>query len=136
MGQLRSRKTEGQIVAKLNTTGTTIGSKLFVKLSSGADLVALPGADADPLFGVTLEPIPNNTWGAVQIGPSLAICTAAGALATPGALLMSDTAGKVKAWAAAGGANTSVAGVVNTTASGADVELEVELAPPFAVKQG
>lgn len=135
MPQARSIKGADDIRAKKNATGSTIAKARVVKLDTDSEEILLPGATTDHLYGVTLAAIPNLAYGDIQTR-GRAICTAAGALATRGILLMTDTAGKVVAWSAAGGTNAAVVGTLETTAAADGDEVEVELAGPGVIKQG
>lgn len=136
MGQLRTRKSALTMVGVKNATGSDIAAKLGVIHAAAADQIKLPAATTEGIWGITAEAIANGEWGTIQTGPGKALCTSAGALATIGAELTVQTTGKVAAFAAGGGTNANLVGVLNTTAGGADEDVEVELAAPFNIKQG
>jgi Uncharacterized conserved protein (DUF2190) len=124
---LRPIRSESDIRTGLNDSGSTITEGKVVRLSgAGADQIALPSADTDPVFGVTMEDIADDIRGDIQIG-GRAVVTA-GAAVSRGALLTMTTAGKVVTWTASG--NRAVVGVANTAAGADGDSIEVELAGP------
>jgi hypothetical protein len=135
MTQVRSTKSAGDIRGKKNTTGAALLKGTSVKLHTAKDEVALPAADTDHIYGVVLNDIPDDGWGDIQIRGK-ALCLTAGALATNGVRLKSDTAGKVVAWSATAGNNAHVVGTLETIAGAADELVEVELAGPGTIAQG
>ena len=121
---------------KKNTTGVTIVKNTVVKLDATEDLIVLPTATTDHLYGVTMEDIPTGAKGGDVQVRGRACCRADGVLAVPGILLMSDAAGRVTTWAAAGGTNAQVVGQLEDTAGALDDVIMVELAGPGVIKQG
>lgn len=118
-----------------NFDSSAIGKHLVVKYDGSNEYgCALPGAETDALVGVTTEAIAAGSYGNIQTHGA-SICTA-GAAITAGALLECTTAGKVQAWSASGGSNSSPVGIALQTA-GADGDLiSVLLSGPGASKQG
>jgi len=130
-----ARQTDPEIRSKKNSTGSTISAGLVVILDSTEDLIKLPTATTDHLYGVAMNDIPTGEWGDVQIRGRAKVLSN-GALATPGILLMSGADGKAIAWTAIAGTNAQVLGIQETTTAGANEFVEVELAGPGIIKQG
>lgn len=135
MPQPRRIVPEGGTRSVKNASGSDIPANTVVKRGATEDLIVLPAATTDRVYGVTMSIIKNGEWGDLQI-EGRATCRAHGALATPGTALMPTTAGRVDTWAAAGGTNAALVGVQNTTAAAQDELIEVDLATPFALQQG
>ena len=120
---------------KKNLTANTILKNTVVILDATQDLIKLPTNNTDPVYGVTMEDIKVGVTGNVQIR-GRAVCRADGILAVPGILLMTDNAGRVTTWAAAGGTNADVVGHLEDTSAALDDTVMVELAGPGIFKQG
>lgn len=135
MGQVRSIKDSECIRSKLNNTGGTIAKGTVCKLNGVVGEAAVMAATTDDVYGVAMADIADGAMGDFQIRGK-ALVLSGGALATPGTLLMSSATGKAAAWAAGAGTNANVLGIQETTASGADELIEVELAGPATSKQG
>jgi hypothetical protein len=90
------------------------------------DDVQLPTASTDLLMGVVKDgDILNGAFGTIQIR-GVALCRAAGALATPGIAVMANAAGRVVAHAN----GNALLGFLLNTATALDDLVEVELAGP------
>lgn len=133
MSQLRRRVPDGGQDSFFNNTGSSIAAKKAVKKTTTANYIALVAAVTDPVLGVTVNAIPDQTWGLVQTRGQ-AIMTADGTGVTAGDQIMSS-AGLGTTWTAAGAANANMVGLANTTAA-ASADFEVELAGPAVFKQG
>jgi len=126
-----------EIRSKRNSSGVTILANTVVKLDTTEDQIILPAATTDALYGVTMDQtILTGYFGDIQIR-GVAKCRAHAALATPGIRLMSVAGtGRVDTWAAGGGTNAQVVGLLLTTAGAQDDLVEVELAGPATIAQG
>lgn len=113
---------ESGVRSCLNATGSDIAAGLVVALDSTKRQITLPAAETDVCYGVTMAAIPDGSYGDIQV-EGVAICQAAGALATPGVELKPATDGQVDAHDAT---NTKI-GLLLTTAGGAADLVEVEL---------
>lgn len=124
------------IRSKKNLSGVDIAKNTVVKLDSTFDLIVLPTAITDHLYGVTQEIIKNGCYGQVQLR-GRTVCRAHAALATPGVLLMAvANTGRVDTWNAGGaGNNAAVVGILEDTAGVQDDLVMVEMAGPGVVKQ-
>jgi hypothetical protein len=112
----------------LNAGAVEIAGAVAVRRIIGSQ-AGLPADVDDPLWGVTMAPIPVASWGDVQTR-GVAIVTAGAGGFTEGDRLMAEPfTGKAVKLAAAGSA--SVLGIALTTTP-ADGRGEVELAGPAA----
>jgi hypothetical protein len=119
-----------------NATGSTISKKRFVIRTGAAphNVTLPPAAAGDVGYGVTLEDIPDLSYGGVQVLGKAVVTS--GAAVTVGARVMADNAGKAIDWTAAGGANAAVYGVAVSGTVGADEDVEIELLGPGGSRQG
>jgi hypothetical protein len=123
MGQPRT--IQPVIRSAYNNTGASIPAKRFVTGPKSG--VSLPAAATDVITGVTMQDIPDKSWGDVQVG-GVALVEASAPI-TAGARVQ-PVAATGKAATFAGGSGNSSPGVAETGA-GADTDIiEVELAIP------
>jgi hypothetical protein len=109
------------VIAGYNGSGSTITAKKIVKRTgSGDQQIALATAGSDVIFGVTMNDIADKSYGGVQT-QGKAVVTAGAALATRGVRVTSDGSGR----AVAAVAGDTILGILETAASGADVDCEV-----------
>lgn len=134
LNQPRQNVSGPEILSGKNTSGSTIPKGSVVKAHSVTDEVRLVAAATDAIHGVVMRDIADGEYGPIQ-RTGRALVLAAGALATPGTLLMS-AAGKAGAWSASAGNAANVLGTQNTTADGADELIEVDLAGPGSFRDG
>jgi hypothetical protein len=116
------------IVSGQNDTGSTISAqRVVMKDATVTEGIKLPTGVTAACLGVTLNDIRDNFFGGVQRS-GRALCTAAAAI-TAGAELMTDTAGKVLTWSAAGGSNAFFIGtaVGAAAADGDDIYVDLDL---------
>lgn len=119
------RTIEPKIRSAYNNTGSTIPGKRFVTGAYAA--VSLPAAATDQISGVTMQDIPDKTWGDVQIG-GVAQVEASAAISAGARVQPVAVTGKAATFAGGGG-NASPG--VAQTASLVDTDIiEVELAAP------
>lgn len=122
-----SRQIAPDIRSGYNATGSTISAyRVVVRNTSNQEGIALPAANTDVTFGVTMHDIANLTRGDIAVGGRVKVCAAAAI--TDGVAVTMDTAGKVLAWTA--GAARAVVGVAQSAASADGDIIEVELAKP------
>ncbi len=113
----------------VNSTGVDIPGQRIVQLdvSEGPDEVELATAASDPIYGVTLNVLPDGGAGDVVVGSGQkAIIESIGAIGIGDQI----TAGAAGLAAVAGSDNDFIIGTAITLAGGANVDIEVELVAP------
>lgn len=116
-----------EIQSGYNASGSTIPRGRAVRRSgAGTDQIALPAAGTDPILGITLNDIPNLSYGPIAVGgQAIAVV---GAATAAGARLEANTAGKLITRTTG-----SMVGIGNTVTSALDQEVMVMLTGPGAV---
>lgn len=114
------------VLSAKNNTGSTIAAGTLVKLHSTEGEMVLPaGSSADARLFIVLADIPTGEYGSIHPGPGVFPGIASGALATPGAELMADNAGKLAAYNAGGAGNNRLSvGVQRGIAQNANDKLD------------
>lgn len=116
------------IRAGLNAGAATLGRAVAVR--RGVDgQVSLPTLVDDPLWGVTMAPIPTGWYGDVQTRGVAVITAGVGGFQEGQRLMAEPNTGKAIPFAAPANANASLLGIALTTTP-ADGLGEVELAGP------
>jgi hypothetical protein len=118
------------IRAGINTGATTIARAVAVRRGLD-DAISLPAAVDDPVWGVTMAPIPIGTYGDVQLRGVAIITAGAGGFQDGQRLMVEPNTGKAIPFAAPANANASLLGIAVTTTP-ADGLGGIELAGPAA----
>jgi hypothetical protein len=116
--------------AGLNGGAADLPRAVAVKRVGGIQ-AAVPSAVDDPIWGVTMAPIPVGTWGDVQTRGVAIMQAGFGGMQEGQRIMPEPNTGKAIAFNAPAGANAAFIGVALTTTA-ADQYGEVELAGPGA----
>lgn len=124
MTQLRESTRSGVVRSGTVMTAPVLRRNIVARDVTGK--IRLPAASTDMLLGASEQDAAVASECGFIMAPAQVVVTAGAAIANAGVRLTSDSSGRV----VAASSGDSVIAVSITTASGADVALEVELVPP------